>query len=486
MRVSTTEQRRDGTRWLVVTAEPEPGDSGGHDAAGTGDDGGVGGVRMGLHRLHVELPEEVDLPHPDVRALIGLLCVQPWVAERLELDTPVSRRFADAARTVLRREVGPVDPDLAPRERPEDGQRALGYSGGTDCTAAAALMPAPTALYFLERVDPVDPDADALPTGERRGSVYDLSAARHSCTVMERHGFTVRRVRTDLEHAREPVGFPHDFSTIVPALVWADADRVDGLGWGAPLEAVYRLQVGRFRPYDRSRFARWAPLFAACGFDVVNALAGVSEPGTSEIVRRWASGEAAQSCMRGRPGRPCHACWKCARKELLGAAVATHRGTGEVDTAALERALQHPEPVAALRRSPIKVEISIAHAVRTVLAGRAPDAPPAPLLEAIEAAVVPQDTSFLWRHYPLALNKAVPARHREEVRARIEEFLEPMTPEQVQQVRGFDATGWWGSPEQQRAHAHLVELLDHRGAVTRVRSQAGRVARYLGRRVRRR
>lgn len=476
MQLTTDVQERRGTRWLVVRATPE-----------AQDDTTVGNVEMAGRVAHIELPAQVDLPHPDVRALIALLCVVRGVSREFTLDHPVSPAFATGVEAATGWTVGPVDDAVQPRRRPEDGQRALAYSGGTDCTAAAAVMPRPTGLYFLERVDPVDPAPDDERAG--RPSVYDLSAARASCAAMESHGFTVRRVRTDLEHVREPVGFPLDFSNIVPALVWADADRIDGVAWGAPLEAVYRLQVGRFRPFARSGFARWVPLFEACGMDVVNALAGVSEPGTTRIVETWPPGEAAQSCMRGRPGRPCLACWKCARKELLAATEAHRAGRDEdVDLARLERIVTEREPVKKLRQSPLKVEVSLAHTVRAVLAARSGTEPRTPVLDAMEEAIAPVETGFLDRHYPPALEEGVPERFREEVRTRIEEFLEPMDAAEQRQVRQFDARPWWGSPEQVAAHARLQEVIARAEVQPRRqwRAEAGRARRYLARRLLRR
>lgn len=253
--------------------------------------------------------------HPDLLVVSALLCARPWVSKAapFSCSVPASRELADAIHAGLGLTVAHVG-EHAPRATLSDGRPGLCFSGGTDSVAAVVLLPESTHSYHLSRL---------RPRGERRATMMDGRAAAESCEVLTRHGRAVTVVPSDVEYLRHPTGFPHDLTTAVPLLLHADVDRLDAVAWGAPLEATYRLQRGRFRDYARSPFiAEWGPAFAVLSLPVCVPTAGVSEVVTSAIVQQHKLGDVAQSCVRGpRLGRPCGRCPKCARKDLLSFAV---------------------------------------------------------------------------------------------------------------------------------------------------------------------
>ncbi|ACV06502.1 hypothetical protein I6I18_05160 [Kytococcus sedentarius] len=117
MQLTTDVQERRGTRWLVVRATPE-----------AQDDTTVGSVEMAGRVAHIELPAQVGLPHPDVRALIALLCVVRGVSREFTLDHPVSPAFATGVEaatgwTVGREEVrARIEEFLEPMDAAEQRQ----------------------------------------------------------------------------------------------------------------------------------------------------------------------------------------------------------------------------------------------------------------------------------------------------------------------------------------------------------------------------
>lgn len=386
----------------------------------------------------------LDVPpgqvHPDLLVVSALLCARPWVSRATPFSCSVlaSRELAEAVRAGLGVTVANVGGD-PPRAAPPDGRPGLCFSGGTDSVAALALLPDSTHSYHLSR---------QRPKGERRATMMDGRAAMQSCEVLARHGRPVTVVPSDVEYLRHPLGFPHDLTTAVPLLLHADVDRLDAIAWGAPLEATYRLQRGRFREYARSPFvAEWGPVLAALNLPVCVPVAGVSEVVTSTIVHQHPLGEAAQSCVRGpRLGRPCGRCPKCARKTLLTSAVS---GRWPVD-GAIERQWRDREARQHLLAEPMKVEPVLAHCVHRYLT----DGGRSTLLQLVAAKCGPDPREWLSRSYEPAL-QLLPERYRSGIAEKLHRFAAPMTAHELAAVRGYDVT----APDAGRAAAQ-DQLLD--------------------------
>lgn len=368
------------------------------------------------------LPEQM---HPDLLVVTALLCARPWVqrATPFSCSVPASRELADAVRAGPRLTLEHVGNGAA-RSMPPDGRPGLCFSGGTDSVVALILLPDTAHSYHLSR---------RAPQGERRATMMDGRAALQSCDVLRRHGRAVTVVPSDVEYLRHPIGFPHDLTTAVPALLHADSHQLDAIAWGAPLEATYRLQRGRFREYAQSPFiAEWGPVFAALGLPVCVPVAGVSEVLTSTIVQQHPLGQAAQSCVRG-PGlrRPCGQCPKCARKALLSSAV---NGRWPVDRV-LERQWRDTESRQHLLSEPMKVEPVLAHCAHRYLA----DGGDSPLLRLVAAKSGPDPRTWLARSYTPAL-ELLPQRYRSAITDRLHQFAPAMSAEEEAAVRSYDVT----------------------------------------------
>lgn len=361
-------------------------------------------------------PWRRDDVHPDVVALVALLSAGPWISARLEMDSPVSEPFATSVRANFDITIEPVDTSISRRDASSGGRPGLAFSGGVDSVAAADVMPEDTILYFNERLDP---------PGSGR-TLYDKSAAVHACEALADAGRVVRRIPCDVEHLRGPVGVPVDYSNAVPAVLMADVDALDAIGWGTIAESAYRIGSRNFVEYsERSIFTVWRNVFAAAGLDFINPVAGVSEVGTSEIVRVSPSGHLAQSCIRGTPGEPCTRCWKCVRKSLLDASL-----TGNwPDHAWVVESMAAREPMKFLTHRPIKHEDVLTYAMSRY-DGELDE------LRLLKARVRGDeiDVSWLKRHYPPALD-LVPGKYRDDVRSKLEQYLAPMTAEDQEWFR---------------------------------------------------
>lgn len=411
------------------------------------------------------LPVAVDATrvHPDVEALLALLIIMPF-ADSFSMDRPVSPLFARAVEDRLERRISPVDPTLAPRRPPPGGAIGLAFSGGADSSAALALLPDSTVLSFLRRVPPPQ---GAEPTA------YSDTAAMWACQELERRGRTVRVVESDVVRLRHPVGFTTDWINAAGLLLLADVDRLDGLSWGLIAESAYRTGHEAYEDWAVRQALRWGPLFAAVGLPMCQVTAGVSEVGTATIVRRAPHGDLAQSCQLGRPGVSCRRCWKCFRKRIVDSAISgSWPGDAELDGMLRSPAVRHK-----LVDYPIKHENVVAWAMQHY-----PGRHPVMLRLAERTHAAELDLGWLTRYYPPSID-ILPETRRADAVACLDEYLEPMTPEDEARMRGWDMHPILADPRTEAARAALVRALGPEWSP--LHGGLGRLVRGLGRRARR-
>lgn len=277
---------------------------------------------MADNEVHLLLPEDcrIDDIHPDLLALSALLLVLPWIGQRLRLGKGVSQRFAEVVEEDLGVHLHPVDSALPTQSTSDNGRPGLAFSGGIDSTAALSVMPSDTHSVFLEQSAFSQRQAS-----RQKNSLYKKDAALHACKELSGMGRSIDVVPCDLELIRDPVGFPVDLSNAVPLLCVADKRNLDSVGWGTIAESAYRIGAMGFTDYaERTTFNRWRRIFETVGLPIFNAVADVSEVGTSIIAQESPYGSLAQSCIRGQVGQPCGRCWKCFRKSLLDSALSGH------------------------------------------------------------------------------------------------------------------------------------------------------------------
>lgn len=378
------------------------------------------------------IEEDLGSTHPDLLVLIAFLGAAPWIGDALECNVAASTRFAHAVEGSLSTRIVTVDPDQPPRETPEEGRPGLAYSGGADCSAALAVLPAETGSYFLDRIPR---------EGEGWKGLYSKAAAHHACEELSREGYLVRQVGTDLEFMRQPVGFPDDLSNIIPALCFADRDGVDAIGWGAILESTYRIGAKKFREYDAGPFARkYAPVFEAVGLGMVNAVAGVSEVGTAIISNGSGFGDFVQSCMRGDIGRPCLKCWKCTRKVMLDSSLTGIWPAAEL----LDELCSNREATVRLTEDPIKHEGVVAFSVNRYEQATGGSE----IMGALQDKLASYDVEFLQHHYSPALD-FMPPRYRDGVREKLDALLGPMEGEEERAVESWNVADHQSSRREQ-------------------------------------
>jgi hypothetical protein len=296
---------------------------------------------MGQRECVFHLPPDfkIDDVHPDALALSIALIILPF-SNSITLPFGVSRPFAEEFIRRTRVDIGPVDDRLQPRKSKDLSVPGSTYSGGVDSTAAVAILPRTTALFFVDRI-------------VKAGSMYAIEAAHHACDQMKKLGRSVYMVKTDMEYVRDPVGFPVDIACAVPAILLSDYVGIDSIAFGTIMEAAYRTGHQKFEDYPhRSHYQKWSPIFKAIDLPLNYVVAGLSEVATLKLVLQTPYREFAQSCVRGKVGAPCLNCWKCFRKILLHSALMGRR----LPNSELDRFFRIKEARRMMLNTPIKHE----------------------------------------------------------------------------------------------------------------------------------
>jgi hypothetical protein len=384
------------------------------------DEGAHQSARLAGDQVFFEVPSLWRLQdlHPDLLGLVALLVVQPFTNQRLEVSVPVSAAFAGQVHASFGIEMAPVDHGLDARTAVR-GVPGLAFSGGVDSVAALAVLPPQTVSVFVDRHTSAD----------RAGrSLYRPEAAHRTCDELARRRHRVIRVLTDIEHVRDPVGFPVDVANAAPAVLLADLLDLDSMSWGTIAEAAYRVGHQRFADYPHRRaYLAWAGVFASVGLPIMNPVAGASEVATSSIVLQEDWGALAQSCIRGEVGAPCRNCWKCFRKSLLESALT---GTWP-DEQEIERLFTIREARAQISKVPMRHENVVAFSCQRYDGFH-------PLMQAlgrrVRASELPLDHLTRW-YRPSGVHW--PGRYRDEVTANLDRMLGAMDTVDEERFRGW-------------------------------------------------
>ncbi|WKZ81684.1 MAG: DUF6395 domain-containing protein [Acidimicrobiia bacterium] len=344
-------------------------------------------IALTTGQFRVELPRRVDEPHPDVAALSALTAARPWTARTLRLDRGVSAHFAGTVEAALGISVEPIDPMLPRRER--GSRTALLYSGGPDSLTAETLLGPGLAFIHMTRAK--------HPRVPNRATHHRDDIARDLARQAAGRGEEVHFIRSDVEFvcSRPHPTFPHAMTWALGPLLLADDLDLGGVVYGLDLSHMYVGRGFRWRPFA-AEDDRWVRVFAAVGLEMLLPVAGVSEVITTRLGARHRLSDLSRSCTLGDRRGPCLGCVKCARKELLKAAVEARPMTVE----ALDRLAASPRVVEFLSRTPVQNQHTFEYGLARVpgLEGSVFQ----PLRDALRPTV--EDTLWLEAIYGPALN----------------------------------------------------------------------------------
>ncbi|MCP3669845.1 MAG: hypothetical protein GY814_05340 [Gammaproteobacteria bacterium] len=381
---------------------------------------------LGSRGCFFQLPVRVDETkiHPDLLALSSLLLVYTFISSTLDIPFSVSQDFIELCRTNLNIDVRCSKGSVCPRII-NDGRPALAYSGGVDSTAALALMPDDTAVYFLDRVQPSF-ESTLYNKFAAISAFSDLSDKRDNCF----------HVKSNMEYLRSKVGFtvdplnvdvPHPVA--VPMLLMADVLAVDAIAYGVVMESAYMVGHEKFEDYTLSdHYKKWDPFFKLVSCHSYFPTAGLTEIGTTIISEKSKHSEYVRSCMRGDKNSPCCKCIKCLRKTLLNAAV--HMKVVVLDE--IKSNLNSVEVMRNIYGHIYQHENVYRYIAQNVSSNE--------FLLMLQSRVVvdDEDTSWMKRWYLNAID-LIPAKYRNEYLSSVLSMTDVMTDRDISFVTSWDA-----------------------------------------------
>lgn len=282
------------------------------DRSATSLNAGRAPVRLFANRCSFRFPFNVDLPHPDACAFAAAKIAGPFIGSRLILDRPVSTQMGRAIRQEYKniKEVN-VSSDTAPLEA-SPGPLGLAYSGGSDSTAAAYLLPPDTKLISLVR-ESGHPDLGEIEpwhNGNQVDQVLD-----HMPSYFEKVPVFTDFPYTSLNPSGSFVVWADRMWHTIPVVLLAQHFGLGGVAHGN-IMAAYLGNEQRFRSalgYNQHHESILTPL----GLKSVQPLAGVSEFVSEKICRERGHKGMTLTCNFGTWMEPCMQCPKCLRKSLI-------------------------------------------------------------------------------------------------------------------------------------------------------------------------
>ena len=399
------------------------------------------GVSMVRDVLEIRLNDSLSASkiHHDHLALITLMSVHPFVHEVLNMDLKVSSEFAKVIQDLC-----PFNVEFASTKGKEyvpspNSRPCLAFSGGVDSTAALMLMPKDTVCAWLDR-----------PQLTER-TLYNKSAANATMDFAEKSGFEVHKVYCDVEHLRNPVGFPVDLTSGMTAIAIASQRNIDCIAYGMVMESSYRTGHAKYRDYPRStHYKMWAPLFAAAGIPLFLPVGGVSEVCTSTIVLKSPFNGAARSCIRGEWPEPCNNCWKCFRKTMVDNRILNKPISNEE----MAKWISVKEVKYKLKSWPVSHENVLAWALKNPLvSGEIAKN----LLKRLEGSR--RDLDLLSRWYPPSI-ELIPEKYREEFIESVGSYLGTMSDSEIKDTEMLDIADWLSSKKADKARMKFDKILN--------------------------
>jgi hypothetical protein len=227
--------------------------------------------------------------------------------------------------------------------------------------------------------------------------------------------------------------------------------NLDCIGFGTILESAYGIGHSEGRDYIRgSHFKFWGGLFDAAGLPFILPVAGISEVGTSIIVKNSPFGEYSQSCMRGEWKKPCLNCWKCFRKRILDWAIDGEKPSSEI----ILKLFNNKEALRFLSSIPIKHENVLTWATNRLEINNE-------LFNLLKKRVMGDDNSldYLDKWYSPSI-EIIPKKYRKFVENKICCYLRVMDINDENEIRNWSLSAIIDQPETNSASEKLSNRMD--------------------------
>jgi len=306
-----------GWRKTIIVAEVE------HEEERAGNRAQSPHRELKLTGTRVVFHHRIRNIHPDMLGLLCMVMFYPFCKKTVTFPKPVSKRFQEAFsmgnlplyeklegqyRPVKSIAITNVDPNL----EPYGGKNiALSYGGGFDSLAVQLLFPEAIVIH----------EEALLPNGKLRPD----GASGYLKKIRKKGA----RVYDIVNNQRYGLTSPGDWSTwpacAANAILLATDLQLGYIMTGTTIDAKFLNDNGRFLPAARPEFYNpWNRAFDLIGLRLFSPVWGISEAATLKIAGDFGAYEDAVFCTRDK-GYPCHACFKCFRKELYASATGVRK-----------------------------------------------------------------------------------------------------------------------------------------------------------------
>ena len=227
-----------------------------------------------------DMPENYDIKrtHPSLLELVMETLLRPFLSQVKSIKT---------------------------EKRPDGKEISLSYSGGTDSSAAALLMPEETLLAYHER------SFYSMINHENQHQLFQVwndIKKRSILTVPSNHEL----IRT---HHQNPIGFSTDYAAGSHLILLADHLDIGHIAFGTPIDNTWLNKGLEYRDFSLSNhWIYWSNRFAHAGLKLELPINHISEAGALRICEQSSLNESINSCLRGKNGQGCGRCWKCFHK----------------------------------------------------------------------------------------------------------------------------------------------------------------------------
>ena len=270
---------------------------------------GNGEIILGADTCSFDFPFDVAIPHPDLVCMAALKIVSPYIGSTLIMDRPISRYFAEMAKTIYPNIKYINTCNISPRQ--VSGERySISFSGGADSLAAANLSPDGTILILSARKQ--------HPLIGKFESWYSTEANQATLANMPQK-FVKICVKSDFEYLSTNGKwciYPDRYAFTIPSILLADHFNLTGILVG---DVYAAFSADETKEYSLRNFEKMRDYYKSVNLDLDSPVKGVTEIGSEIINRAFNNGDIATTCQYGSFKKPCMRCIKCFRKSLIKA-----------------------------------------------------------------------------------------------------------------------------------------------------------------------
>lgn len=261
----------------------------------------------------VEFNYEVKDIHPDILALLCMVCFYPYCKGEVTFPMSVSENFSNAFGEEGLKQKELIDGKYTKTNlilvknvdiniRPYKGSNiSVSYGGGIDSTALYALFP--EAIYIHEQ--------SMLPNGRisKDNSINNIDY------INKNGGKAISFYNTNRNNISRPSGWSTWTACAANSLLLATEYNIGYIFTGTVLGSLFLSNGKKYTPSHENK-NEWVETFKKIGIPLVQVTGGISEISNAKILIESNLINLAVWC-NANDGGNCHRCWKCFRRDTI-------------------------------------------------------------------------------------------------------------------------------------------------------------------------